>query len=367
MFFLSLIVLSGFFESARSKISQSCELTFDDIINEEPTPLDFSTKRMRDFFATSKISTLETKALRAVDMKEYFNRSFLGFIKNVYNEHTYGRALSQDGTHIVEFLELGNELKLDTNTTYVGLRLFYNKIKSQECEIIDDSVIQQIIRPMPNLLTRYFTQETQKKEMLDLTFLRKHTEELLLSQFTKHYEIFQEEPGHFLAKISDNITETIKKELEQTQKSQNQIQEEFEMRERLRQTIVKFLEIALTKTIWNIKTPEGIWNSFLSIANHIQMLGVNGVINHMDDLDDLHWSLTHAFTRNLELFGAYLPIEFYDEVESDLTHEIVYFLETPEQDEGIKTKKEIIIDALVNAKAKAVGYSQQGILPSHTI
>ncbi len=86
----------------------------------------------------------------------------------------------------------------------------------------------------------------------------------------------------------------------------------------------------------------------------------------MDDLDDLLWSLTHAFTRNLELFGAHLPIEFYDEIESDLTNEVT-FLENAEQDDGIKTKKETIIDALVSAKAQAFAYRSQGILPSYTL
>lgn len=366
MFFLTFIVVLGLFEHMNASSFQDCEFNVDTFINSDPTPLHFSTKRMRDFFSISKISQSDTNTCRGIDIKEHFNKSFFGFIKNVYNKRSYGKALSQDGSHIVEFLELSNDLKLDTSTTYVSFRLFYNKIKSYDCEIIDDSVIQQILRPISTLLSRHFNQVAHK-EMLDLDFLRNHTEDLLLSRFTKHYDVFQDEPGEFLTKISDSIVETIKKELERNKKSQNQIQEEFEMQERLRQTVVKFLELALNKTIWNIKAPEGIWNSFLSIANHIHMLGVNSVVNHMDDLDDLYWSLVHAFTRNLDLFGAHFPLEFYDEVESDLVHDVVYFLEAPEQDEGIKTKKETIIDALAHAKAQAVAYHEHGLLPDYIV
>jgi hypothetical protein len=82
----------------------------------------------------------------------------------------------------------------------------------------------------------------------------------------------------------------------------------------------------------------------------------------MDDLDDILWSLMHRFCYFLELTGSVLPLEFYGEIEHDLTNNLVFFLETKEQDEGIITKKETLAQALLQAKTKAYAYEKMGLL-----
>ena len=125
--------------------------------------------------------------------------------------------------------------------------------------------------------------------------------------------------------------------------------------------IIRFFETTLSKIIWNPNMYEGIWQSVLSIANGLQNLGLRGILDHMDDLDDLHWSLTYRFCFFLDLAGSHLPLEFFDEVENDLDSNVVFFLEMQEQDEGIKTKKEFITDALLKAKTKALAFERHGI------
>ena len=112
---------------------------------------------------------------------------------------------------------------------------------------------------------------------------------------------------------------------------------------------------------------QGIWESVLRIANGLQLLGVHGILDHMDDLDDLLWSLVHRFSFFLDLAGSSLPVSFYEEIESDLAAKVVFFLEAQEQDETIKTKKTILLEALIKAKAKAIAFEQKGIFTDQLI
>jgi hypothetical protein len=135
-----------------------------------------------------------------------------------------------------------------------------------------------------------------------------------------------------------------------------------EIKERLRQLIIRFFEIALGKTVWNIKAPEGVWQSFLTIANNLQLLAVHGIINHMDDLDDLLWSLTHRFCFFLDFAGSGLPVSLFNEIEGDLKSCVVFFLEAKEQDDGIKSKKETLAELVLHGKTKAIAFEKAGII-----
>ena len=83
----------------------------------------------------------------------------------------------------------------------------------------------------------------------------------------------------------------------------------------------------------------------------------------MDDLDSLLWELTYRFNFFLDLSGFSLPLNFYEEVEKAIEEKTVSFLESKEQDEGVKSKKEIFTEKLLQAKTKAYAYYKKGILP----
>jgi hypothetical protein len=78
------------------------------------------------------------------------------------------------------------------------------------------------------------------------------------------------------------------------------------------------------------------------------------IIDHMDDLDDLLWTLVHRFIFYIDLVGAELPVEFYERIEQDLVNRSVFFLEAKEQDDGITSKKQALIEALLKGKARAI-------------
>ncbi len=332
------------------------DYNFDTLLN--VTPLQFSMNTIRYYLESHRVGTRDMQIVNQkpeASPDTMFTRGFSQYLSDVYNKQNYASMLSQDGTHLVDFLQLSDELNLNHTTLYVGFRLFHNKIKS--CEVIDDTAILQMVEPIGKYLERHF-EENETHYKTNLNFIRKHTEELMLAKFTDHYAKFQEEPDVFILNLSEEITKEFKQEFTNFEKSIKVQQEKAEARERLRNLTLRFLETALGKTIWSTQSYEGIWHSFQAIAFDLQALGVRSVVNHMDDMDSLLWSHVHRFCYFVDLVGSHLPLEFYEEIEGDLNNKLIYFLEEKEQDAYIKTKKETLEEALVKGRMKAVAYSK---------
>jgi hypothetical protein len=334
--------------------------TVDTFFTENETPMQFSMNGIKDFFDAR--SVLKGRSEESTSKTAIFNKSFVTYLKEVYNKRGYAQSLSQDATPIINFLKVGEEISLNTETIYVGFRLYFNKIKSSECELIDETVLLQILQNLPSLLERHFSDsEEEKGDRINFNFIKNCTENIMLNAFTKNLPEFQQVPDVFLSNLSSSLSLSIKTELDRIETSKKKYQDKVEVTERLRHSVIRFLEMMLGKLIWNTQEYEGIWDSFIAISNGLQLLGSHSIINHMDDLDDLLWSLVHRFCYFLNLVGSSLPFSFYEEIETDLVNKVVYFLEAKEQDEGIKSKKEILLEAILYAKTKAVAY-QQGII-----
>lgn len=331
----------------------------DHFLTQEATPSVFSVRSLRSFFTQhspqpfENIPSLGQPKTTISD----FQSSFLRFIKEEYNKPTYAEEFSQDATHVVEFLEISDEMNLSVDHIYVCLRLFYNKLKAAEA--LDDTVTMQLLNNLPILLKRHFDNDDDETDSrMDLNFIKKSSENLILSRLTDHHTQFRATPDLFISNLAHDLCSIFNQEQERLKKEV----ELNEYRERLRQTVIRFFETALSKVVWNPKAPEGIWSSFIGIGNGLRSLATNNVIKHMDDLDDMFKSLTLRFCYNVDLFGGALPLQFFDEVDHDLNNGLVLFLEAEEQDAGIKSKKDEIKDHLMQAKTKALAYLKNGII-----
>ncbi len=336
-------------------------LDLNEVLGESPSQ--FASQSLREIFHRNDVAAhnLSTRPLSEESKNEVFQQSFLKYIKDIYNRKDYALALSQDATHIINFLELSNEMTLDTSTVYVGLRLFYNKFKA--AELVDDQVIMGILEKLPLAIEHHFAEENVLQATTDLAFIKKHIENTLLTKLTDHLQDFQAAPDSFLSNLADELAQYCKQQVDTAHKQAFRI----ETRERLRQMTFRLFDTMLSKAIWDPKTNDGVWKSFISIANKLQLLGNHSIINHMDDLDDLLWTLTHRFCFYLDLTGAALPVSFYHLVEHDLDNKAVFFLEFKEQDDGIVSKKETIAEALLKAKARAIAYEKSGIIATQTV
>jgi hypothetical protein len=285
-----------------------------------------------------------------------FNQTFLQYVKEGYNKPEMTDLLSRDGSDIAQFLKITSDLNLDTSIAYVGMRLFHNKIKS--CDLILGKVSNGILENFNEYLSRYFENQ-EDFYRTEVEIIRKNLEKMILNKLSDQFAQQETLDASNIAKqISDEIAMLINQGL-------NQLQEkiyENTTKERLRQVTLRFVETLLNKTVWDDNDAEQIWPSFILISNNIQRMAGTGIINHFDDLDDLLWSLTHCFCRYFTSFGISVPTAIYAKIEQALRKNSVPFLEEPEQDEGIKTKKEHLYEALFKAKIKAYAYEKQGII-----
>jgi hypothetical protein len=328
-------------------------------ILDESSPTQFAAYSLSDYFQTK--NDMDQGLLRErhhfnESKTSIFQKSFLNYIKNRYNKRNYAQELSQDGSDIIQFFNLINEVNLGPDVIYVGTRLFYNKLKA--AELIDDTVLLQTLEAVPAALERHFISANHENFAYDLALIKRNIESIIITKFTQHHSDFQTQPDTFLSQLSNDLALYYQQEAE----TLNKQTQKRDILERLRSMVIRFYDTILNKVIWDPRKPEVIWRSFNSIAAGLQGLAQYSVINHMDDLDDLLWTLNYRFCYFLDLAGATLPTSFYQEVEQALEGKAVSFLEFKEQDEGITAKKEILSEYLLQAKARAFAYEKKGII-----
>jgi len=260
---------------------------------------------------------------------------------------------SQDGRDFIDFWVTANEVNLDLEKVYTCQRLFYNNVKY--CELIDYTVVEQVLKMTPQIFEKHF--EKKKEKGNQFGFIRDNVEDLMLNRFTQNLDHFQSEPDIFITKLSKDITGIVKSRLTMIR----QEEEEQNFKEKLRNIIVRFADMIVNKLIWYENDYQRIWPSFISIADHLHTIGIRGIIDDQDNLDELWDSLVKRFVWYLDLKGSVLPVEFYKQIEEDLKNNVVFFLEV-EQDEGIKTKKEVVAQAVIKAKAKSIAYERNGLI-----
>ncbi len=289
--------------------------------------------------------------------RDEFGQAFGYYVKEIYNKEGFADVLSQDGTHIIEFLELADEMGLSAEQVCVVVRLFYNKMKS--CEIVDDTMLSQVLRRMPRLLEPYFkvTNHQHHAENESRAFSRR-IEHALLMRFTMDYDRFHATPDQFLTDLSRELTDLYKRCQQDDIQSKN---DQSANVERLRSIVLRLSELMLSKVWWGMYSRDGIWRSFLELENGLHQLAVRRIIDHRDDLDDVQWTLLKRFCYFLDLEAQMLPVCLFDEIENDIEQGVVQFLEMPEQDSGITTKKELLRATMLSAKTRALAY-QQGVI-----
>jgi hypothetical protein len=319
------------------------------------TPLQSSTLPLKSYFDDQN----NPNSIPGNDLTSrtaILNQNFLQYVKEDYNNPELNDILSRDASVITQFLKVTTDLNLDESLAYIGIRLFHNKIKS--CDLILGQVTNGILENFNNYLSRYF-ENSEDFYKTEAVIIRKNLEKIIFDKLSDQFAKQETLDASKIAKqISGEISMLINQNL-------NQLQEKINantVKEWLRDVTIRFVETLLNKTVWDDNDAEKIWPSFILISNNIQRLAQTGILDHTDQLDDLLWSLTHCFCRYFTSFGITIPTAIYAKIEQDLRKNSVSFLEEPEQDEGIKTKKEHICEALFKAKFKAYAYEKQGII-----
>jgi ribosomal protein S15P/S13E len=220
-----------------------------------------------------------------------------------------------------------------------AIKLFHNR--SKRLEYTNAYKISEFLDRLPNNLRSYMTPQQYKGSLTfydETTFDRftGQVRSMLVTDFSTQFDLFKKDPELFVAKIAQKIARNA--------------QEEIDI-ELLRSTVIRFLELSIGKLIWSPKDSEKTWDSVKHISKQLSNLVEANIINDLDDLDDLFWSLIHRYCYFLDLTGSILPNNFYAYIKNDINNSRLLLFTLEEQDEFIKPKIEYLKITLAKAEA----------------
>lgn len=231
-------------------------------------------------------------------------------------------------------------------------KLFSNIIKG--AHYINATTLSHTLAQFPHHLERYFstvknqryaTHHTGDTGLLFDQF-KSTVNNMLYIKFSSEYEFFRREPEKFLEHLADNVVRITQTEIEA---------------DKLRGTMIRFLELALSKIVWSPEDQEQTWESVKTIAANLGGLFEHTILEDVNDLDDLFWSLIHRYTYFIEITGSSLSVPFFEYIKNDIHQSNLLFLNLEEQDEFIESKRRYLQRVLMQAEVKARAF-EKGIL-----
>jgi len=225
-------------------------------------------------------------------------------------------------------------------------KLFTNIVKG--AQYIDNYTFTTMLEALPGYIAPYFAVTKYKGMYDDTVFDRFKTmiDNALYLKFSTQYDQFKKDPEDFLDALSQEIVQAA--------------QEEINI-EQLRQSFMRFLEVCMNKLIWNAFDNEKTWDSVKIISNKLAALLERNILEDVNELDDLYWSLIHRYCFFLDIIGPELSADFYENVKNDIATQQLLLLELEEQDSFIETKAHVLKRAVFTSEAKNKAYAQ-GIL-----
>lgn len=270
------------------------------------------------------------------------------FLRDAFSREEYAEEfLPHNFCHLLEFLEFGKDSKQNNLYIQSTLRLFGNKIKC--CAYVSSDAFASLLERLPDLLEARLV-----KQPTSLLIEAKNTiKRILYTVFLSKFSYFKQDPEGFF----DDLSSEILHNLNGTQFVQQHVENE-----QLRQQVIRFLELNLSKIIWSPEDQQDVWISVKDIAEKLEMLYTCNIVDQ-DELDDLYQSLVGRFIQFLDLAGANLSIDTLRIIQEDINASNLLFLTLDEQEEYIPSKVERLQKALEHTQARIIA-QQQGIIVS---
>ncbi|MCF7900018.1 hypothetical protein K9K77_00780 [Candidatus Babeliales bacterium] len=268
---------------------------------------------------------------------EFTHSGIATFFSQSFNRKEYGRDfLPHNFLHFTQFLRYGNQLNQPTTFFEGVIRLFHQKLKSSTF------VNAYALELMLIEATPYLEQQFPKEEKL---FFWSDIKKLLWTSFKDKFSFLQKDPMAFFEDISDDIIEKVKIHVSSPDK--------------LRSSILRFVEGNVDKVIWSPYDQLDTWTSFKNLGKAITLLHEKNIITDPYDLNDLYWGLVERYCYFLELTGTLLNEKTIATIHKDLLNNPPSWIKTEEQEQGLETKKDRLLQALVETKTKVLFSDQQ--------
>ena len=206
-----------------------------------------------------------------------------------------------------------------------------------------------LLETLPEHLAPYFSFTESRayitdSALYDATFVdrfKSTINTMLYAKFSNEYDSFRQDPNLFLKKISSNIVTVAQEEI---------------IQEQLRQGIIRFLEVALGKLIWDPSAQEETWRLTKRIAEQLARFLEYNILDDVNDLDDLYWSLLTRYGYFIELTTTDMPESFYLSIRDDIKSNNIVLFAVQEQDHFVEPKRSYMQRILVESETAAYYY-----------
>jgi hypothetical protein len=253
-------------------------------------------------------------------------------------------TLPNDFSHLSHLVNFGTSSNQSPVYLRSIIKLFSNMLKSSH--YVNASAFSHLLETLPADLVPYFSLPATREYITDSAFydatfvdrFKASVHTVLYSKFSAEYESFRQDPDMFLKKISGNIVTIAQEEI---------------MQEQLRQGIIRFCEIALSKLIWDPAAQETTWNITKKISEQLVTLLEHNILDDTNDLDDLHWTLLNRYCYFIELTATDMPESFYKTIRSDIRSNDLVLFALKEQDYIVEPKLSYMQRTLLEAETAA--------------
>lgn len=254
--------------------------------------------------------------------------------------------LPHDFSHLSHLIAFGTNTHQPPAYLRSIIKLFSNMLKSPH--YVNAYAFSGLLETLPEQLAPYFSFVESRayiadSALYDATFVDRFqstVNNILYAKFSNEYDSFRQDPHLFLKRISSNIVTIAQEELVQ---------------EQLRQGIIRFCEIALGKLVWDPAAQEETWRITKKIAEQLATFLEYNILDDINDLDDLHWTLLNRYCYFVELTTTDMSESFYQAIRNDLrsnANDIILFA-LKEQDYIVEPKLSYMQRTLLEAETAA--------------
>ncbi len=255
--------------------------------------------------------------------------------------------LPNNFSYLTQLLTYGAQTQQPREFAQDTFSLFSKVLKGSE--YLNSYVFNSFLKQLPELLKHYFagyqlesTSQLILVSDLDmLERLQKTVTTIVYTKFTNDFSTCKNDPEQFLNDLSQKILAATTQEVSM---------------EQLRQIVIRFLEVCTSKLIWNPRDQEKTWESVKAISHSLATLMEYNVIDELNDVDELFWTLVHRYRYFLELHNTTMPLSFYAKMKRDIRTNKLMLFELEEQEPFLQTKSSCLLHTVLTQEAKKRAY-----------
>ncbi len=257
--------------------------------------------------------------------------------------------LPNNFSYFVQLLDYG--VKTNQNRDYAQnvISLFSKLLKGSE--YTNSYVFSGLIEQLPGLLKPYFmgfkfesgSQLILANDLDMLERLQRMVTSIVYTKFAQDFATCKTNPEQFLNDLTQRIVTATSQEVSI---------------EQLRQVVIRFLEVGLSKLVWSPRDEEKTWELVKMISHNIASLMEYNIIDDLYDVDELFWTLVHRYRYFLELHSTDMPLACYQKIKNDMLNQKLFLFELEEQESFLQSKYTCLLNTVLTQAAKKQAYDQ---------